>query len=162
MRISIDTDVDTFNSAIKAVHAAYRVDYDPTRPLDEVEEHPGEANVHDDEDDDFLPGRWTPERLDTLVDWLADSDAAAALRYIAEHAPAVDLEEVFTFMGEHTGIEDFNGKHMGGRMSAVGFGIKSIGRGLGPVYDTDYARRKYRMDRRIAEALLKAFNAAEA
>jgi hypothetical protein len=86
---------------------------------------------------------------------LTGSDAAVALRYIAEHAPSVDLDQVFKHMGEHTGIENFDGMAMGGRMSAVGFARNAIGGGVSPIYDTDYNSRKYRMDPKIAAALLE-------
>src|SRR3954452_7961099 len=128
MKISIDTEQDTFDSAIQAVHAAYGI------PLNLGNVPSGE----EDEDDDYLPGNWTPKRLRKLVEWLADSDAAVAVRYIAEHAPSVSLDEAFKFMAEHTGMEDFDGKAMGGRMSAVGFARNAIGGGVAPVYKTDY------------------------
>lgn len=87
--------------------------------------------------------------------WLGDMDATAGVRYIAEHAPGVSMDDVFEFMSEHTGIADFDGKAMGGRMSAVGFGRNSIGGGVGPLYETDTNSRKYRMDERLARALLE-------
>ncbi|HTW16758.1 MAG TPA: hypothetical protein VMF51_16620 [Nocardioides sp.] len=152
MKISIDTDVDSFGSAIGAVHAAYGVSYT------------GGSAPHDEEggdSDDFLPGKWTRPRLKKLVEWLGESDAAMAVRYIAEHAPAVGLDEVFEFMGEETGIKHFDGKAMGGRMSAVGFARNAIGGGVGPIYDTDYNSRKYRMDKRLAAALLEELDAYE-
>lgn len=148
MRISIDTDVDTFENAVAAVYAAYgrpsSSDGEPTG--DDTDEEPA---------DDYLPGHWTPRRIRKLVEWLGESDAAVAVRYIAEHAPAVGMDEMFNFMAKHTGIEGFDGKAMGGRMSAVGFARNSIGGGVGPVYDTDYSARKYRMDKRLAAALLE-------
>lgn len=150
MRISIDTDVDTFDNAISAVCAAYG------EPLPQTTAS-GEDDLED--GDEYLPGRWTPRRLRKLVEWLGDSDAAAAVRYIAEHAPAADMDDVFAHMAEHTGVTDFDGKLMGGRMSAVGFARNSIGGGVGPVYETDYTNRKYRMDKRLATAILEEMDA---
>lgn len=63
-------------------------------------------------------------------------------------------------MADHTGIPDFDGRAMGGCMSAVGFARNSIGGGVGPVYETDYNTRKYRMDKRLAAALLAEMDAA--
>ncbi|HEY3546483.1 MAG TPA: hypothetical protein VGK17_10365 [Propionicimonas sp.] len=153
MKISIDTDVDTFENAIAAVHAAYgRLIGSDGAPVGEgTDEEPG---------DDYLPGHWTPRRIRKLVEWLGESDAAVAVRYIAEHAPAVSMDEMFDFMAQHTGIQGFDGKAMGGRMSAVGFARNSIGAGVGPVYDTDYSARKYRMDKRLAAALLEEMDVA--
>lgn len=150
MRISIDTDVDTFENAVAAVCAAYG------EPLPEEEGEDGVADTGDEdpEDDGYLPGRWNRRRIRRLVEWLGDSDAAVAVRYIAEHAPAVSLDDVFSHMADHTGIAGFDGKAMGGRMSAVGFARNHIG-GVGPVYETDYSARKYRMDMRLAAAVLE-------
>ena len=153
MKVSIDTDVDTFENAMTAVCAAYG------------QALPGSGSGVDgagteDEDDDYLPGHWSPRRIRRLVEWLGDSDAAVAVRFIAEHAPAVSLDEVFSHMAAHTGLEGFDGKAMGGRMSAVGFARNHIG-GVGPVYETDYAARKYRMDKRLAAALLEEMDAVE-
>lgn len=151
MRISIDTEQDTFDSAIHAVHAAYGRTYTG----------PGMAAVSDDGDGDdgYLPGKWTRPRLRQLVEWLGDSDAAVAVRYMAEHAPSVSLDDTFAFMAEYTGLEDFDGKAMGGRMSAVGFARNAIGGGVTGPYDTDYNARKYRMDKKVAEALLEEMDA---
>ena len=149
MKLSIDTDVDTFESAVGAVYAAYGLTYG------------ADGVTEEDDGDGFLPGKWTRPRLKKLAEWLSESDAAVAVRYIAERAPAVDLDEVFDHMAKHTGIDDFDGKAMGGRMSAVGFARNSIGGGVGPIYETDYNARKYRMDKRLAAALLEEMNALD-
>jgi hypothetical protein len=152
MKISIDTDVDTFDSSLKAIHAAYGETLPATGSK-------GSATGTDEEDDDYLPGHWTRPRLRKLVEWLGESDAAVTVRYIAEHAPAVSLDDVFKHMSEHTGIEGFDGKDQGGRMSAVGFACKSIGGGVGRIYETDYNARKYRMDKKLAAAILDEMEA---
>lgn len=145
MKISIDTDHDTLEDAVAAIYAAYgRADHDA-----------GDMK----EDDGYLPGNWNRPRLAKLVEWLGDADAAVALRYIAANAPAVELDEVFQHMADHTGITDFSGKHISGRMSAIGFGRNHIGGNVGPVYETDYSSRKYRMDKGLAEALLEEMDA---
>lgn len=161
MKLSIDTDSDSFDDAVRAVHAAYGVPYG------------GEGSSDGDEDvdegfvggggagEDFYPGRWTRKRIRKLAQWVHGGNADDALRYIADNAPAVDLDEVFSHMAEVTGIDGFNGKHMGGRMSSVGFARNSIGGKVGPVYDTDYGHRKYRMDERLAEVLLEELEALD-
>lgn len=149
MRLSIDTGVDTFESAMAAVHAAYG------RVWPDVIEGDQPSDDEPDNDNGYLPDRWSRRRLRKLVSWLGDSDAAEALRFIAERAPAAPMDEVFLHMADHTGLEEFNGKHMGGRMSAVGHARNHIGGGVGEVYDTDYANRVYRMDKRLAAALLE-------
>ena len=149
MKINIDTEVDAFDSALNAVYAAYG--QMPSTTGDEV----GAG----DKEEDYLPGHWNRRRLRRLVEWLGESDAAVAVQYIAEHAPAVSLDDVFKYMAERTGHANFDGKAMGGRMSAVGFARNHIGGGVGPIYDTDYNARKYRMDKKLAEALLDEMEA---
>lgn len=149
MKLTIDTDIDTFDSALATIQAAYGK-VAPT----------GSSAGADGEDDGYLPGNWTRPRLRKLVEWLGDSDAAVALRYIAENAPAIGIETVFEYMASETGIEEFDGKAMGGRMSAIGFARNHIGGGVKAVYETDYSSRKYRMDKHLAAAILEEFNAA--
>lgn len=157
MKISIDTDVDTFDSAVRAVHAAFGVPYAGSRPIDEVEEVDFEDEGDGSAAEDYFPGKWNRKRIRKLVNYIQD-DAAEALGYIAEHAPSVDIEEVFAHMAEYTGIPDFNGKHMGGRMSSVGFAMKRIPGITGDIVDTDYRYRKYRMDKGIAKVLIEELN----
>lgn len=157
VKISIDTGEDSFEDAIKAVHAAYGVAHQPAGTG-------GAADIDDEPngDEDFFPGNWTRKRIRKLARWVTGGDAAEGLRYIAEHAPAVDLDDVFAHMGEFTGIEDFTGKHMGGRMSSVGFAQNSIGAGVHDIYVTDNKHRKYRMDKGVAKVLLEELEAANA
>lgn len=153
MKLSYDTQEDTFEDALAAVYAAYGRAREDDGPEEDPEDDEGTGA-----DNGYLPGNWTAHRLRKLVAWLGDSDAGVAVRYIAEHAPAVSMDSVFKHMAEHTGLADFDGKAMGGRMSAVGFARNSIGR-VGPVYDTDYGNRQYRMDKRLAAAVLEEMDA---
>lgn len=116
MKITIDTEVDTFDAALAAVQVAYG-----------QSGASGSGPSGSDEDDDgYLPGNWTRPRLRKLVEWLSDSDAAIALRFIAENAPAVGIETVFEHMAEQTGHENFDGKAMGGACQpSVSLGITS-------------------------------------
>lgn len=154
VKLSYDTQVDTFEDALAAVYAAYG----------RTREDDGTVEGADDDEDagadsGYLPGRWNARRLRKLAEWLGESDAAVAVRYIAEHAPAVSMDSVFEHMAEHTGLANFDGKAMGGRMSAVGFARNNIGGGVGPVYETDYGNRQYRMDKRLAAAILEEMDA---
>lgn len=146
----LHSDVDTFDSALATIQAAYGKTV-----------HTGGAADTDDQDDGYLPGNWTRPRLRKLAEWLGASDAAIALRYIAEHAPSISIETVFEHMASETGIANFDGKAMGGRMSAVGFARNHIGGGVKPVYETDYTSRKYRMDKNLAAAILEEMDAVQ-
>lgn len=152
MKLTIDTETDTFDTVL----AAIQIVYGQTAVIE------GGAAEEGEESDGHLPGNWTRPRLRKLVEWLINSDAAIALRFIAENAPAVGIETVFEHMAQKTGNENFDGKAMGGRMSAIGFARNHIGAGVKGVYETDYASRKYRMDKNLATAILEEMDAAEA
>lgn len=159
VRISIDTDEDTFENALKAILAAYGESLPTSAVVSEPPRH--DDDDEDDDEDGYLPGRWTRARVKKLVEWLGHSDAAVAVRYMAENAPAVSLDSTFEHMAERTGIEGFDGRAMGGRMSAVGFARNHIGGGVQPIYDVDYNARKYRMNTKLAAAILEAMDAFE-
>ena len=154
MKITLDTDADTYEGAIATVRAAFGVSESPAEDallpddddLDEIE--------FEEEGDDYLPGNWTRRKLRKVADWVTE-DAAEALRFIAASAPAVGIDDVIEHMAKYTGIEDFGGRHMGGRMSSVGFAQNSIKGVTGNIYDTDYRHRKYRMPEGIAKVLLE-------
>lgn len=153
MKITLDTDTDTYESALATVHAAFGVAafaVEDAAPADEDLEEVDAA----DQADDYLPGNWTRGKLRKVSEWVAE-DAAEALRFIAVNAPAVDIDKVMEHMATYTEIEDFNGKHMGGRMSSVGFAQKAIKGVSATIYDTDYRHRKYRMHEGIAKVLLE-------
>jgi hypothetical protein len=157
MKISLDTEADGFDSAIRAVHAAYGVPYTPSAaPVDDEdpEEIDWETESEDEDSDDYLPGKWNRKRIRKLVNWVTE-DAAEALRYIAENAPAVSIDDVIAHMAKYMEEPKFNGQAMGGRMASVGFAQKRIKGTTGKVVDTDYRHRKYRMDSGIAKVLLE-------
>jgi hypothetical protein len=160
MRISIDTASDTFQDAIAAVHAAYGV---PLTSVADIDDEPDfDTDGDADTQDDFFPGKWTRKRIRKMAEWVAPMDAVEALRYMALHAPAVDIDEVVAHMAKYTGIKDFSGQALGGRMASVGFAKNSINPSGSGIYDTDYKNRKYRMDKGIAKVLLEELDALEA
>lgn len=155
MKITLDTDNDTYEGAIATVRAAFGVTESPAEALvspDEELEDP-ELEVVE-EADDYMPGNWTRRKLRKVAEWVTE-DAAEALRFIAAHAPAVDIDEALEHMAKFTEIEDFGGRHMGGRMSSVGFAQNAIKSVTGDIYETDYRHRKYRMHEGIAKVLLE-------
>lgn len=145
MKISIDTEQDSFASAIQTVHAAYGLKApvgDPTGPAEGV-----------------LPGGWTRETLRRLAEWVGADESAIALRYIAMHAPSVGVDETIEHVRVQTNQPKFDGRAMGGKMSTIGKGRNRFGDGLtGPV-DKDDATRNYRMDQEVATVLLEEMDA---
>src|SRR5690349_12187324 len=100
MKISIDTVEDSFDDAIAAVHAAYGKPQ-PGEASDDDIEVPGSDEDDEPNRDDFYPGKWTRKRIRTVAQYVGTGDAAEALRYMAERAPAVGIDEVLQHMGEH-------------------------------------------------------------
>lgn len=150
MKISIDTEQDSYDSAATALRAIYGIAAPNVATSGEAA-HPEPVGASSGD-------RWNHERLTAFAKWLAP-DAAEAVRYIAAHAPEVSMDEVIEYMGTHLGIEGFTGQQMGGRMASVGFNWKSVP-GIDPETDvppmeTDYKYRLYRMDQRIATTLLE-------
>lgn len=146
MKITLDTEQDTYEGALATIRAAFGV------PTEAKAKSNGKAV--DVQGDDFFPGGYTKKKLKKFADWLA-ADAAEAIRYIAANAPAVSIDEVIAYMGEHLQIDGFGGQHMGGRMASVGFAVNSIAGVEVPPYDTDYKNRMYRMDEKVAAVLLE-------
>lgn len=153
MKISVDTEQDTYDSALAAIQAAFGV----TATSKSSSNGKG-TTANGAEPDDFFPGGYTKKKLKKFAEWLT-ADAAEAVRYIAAHAPAVSIDEVIAYMGEYLQKGEFNGKHMGGRMASVGFAVNSIAGVEVPPYDTDYKNRMYRMDENIAAVLLECLGA---
>jgi hypothetical protein len=152
MKITLDTDADTYEGAIATVRAAFGVTTSPAE--DETPDDDDLEEVGFDDEDDYLPGNWTRRKLRKFARLIAP-DAAEALRVMATNAPAVDIDEVIDHMAEYTGIDGFSGKNIGGRMSSVGFAQNAIKSTSSDIYETDYRHRKYRMHEGIAKVLLE-------
>jgi hypothetical protein len=145
VKISIDTEQDSYDSAAAALRAAYGIATPDIVTSGDVGQHEpvGPAS------DDFWNHR---ERLTIFANGLAP-DAAEAVRYIAAHPPEVSVDEVIEYMGTHLGIEGFSGQQMGGRMASVGFSWKNVPGADEAPMETDYRYRRYYMDERIAAIL---------
>jgi len=150
MQIMLDTDRDSYEGALATVRAAFGVKDPPSKDGAKAENGNGEGKA--DDDDDYLPGKWNRKRLTKFGNWLAN-DAAEAVRYIANNAPAVPIDDTIAHMGKHLGIKGMTGQQMGGRMASIGFSWKAIPGVSGPPLDTDYKHRMYRMDEGIAAVL---------
>lgn len=145
MKISVDTEQDSFTRAITAVHAAYG-----------VTALGSETAASSPAGDGLLAGGWTRETLHRLAEWVGADESAIALRFIAEHAPAVGIDETIEHVKTKTTQPKFDGRAMGGKMSAIGKGRTRIGGGslTGP-HETDRTTRQYRMDEVVAAVLLE-------
>jgi hypothetical protein len=155
MKLTFDTEVDTYESALTALRAAYgRLE----NAAGQAEATPGGEVPAADGDEAYLPGRWSRRKLRKLAEWLDGSYAGIAVRYIAEHAPAVPIDQTIEHLASQVDAE-IDGRQMGGIMSSVGFARNHIGGTTQPVYETDYGSRKYRMSPDIAKVLLEEMDA---
>ena len=153
MRVSFDTEIDSYEAVAATVRAAYGRDAQPAPPAVPA---PGNDPPRVEPADAGVPGRWTRERLAEFARSLAP-DAAEAVRYIAAHAPAVPLDEVIRHMAVHTGIDGFTGQQMGGRMASVGFTCKRMR--MPPPLRVDSRSRQYRVDEDVAAVLREVLGA---
>lgn len=151
MRITIDTDSDTYEGALKTIKAAYGLTGDSTPDLDDDEidtsdnGHTGDSVV--------ILGGWNAKKLRKWARWLRD-DAAEVVRYVAAHAPEVSYDEVAAHLGKVKGLsEPVDGKVLGGAMSSGGHAANAISGVKGQPIDRDHARRVYVIDTRVASVL---------
>lgn len=151
MRLTIDTDEDTYGDVVATIRAAFGILDEPKVTSKSSGKAPPVTNGE--EEDDFFPGGWTTKRLNKFADYLAP-DAAEAVRYIAANAPAASMDDTIAHMGKVLGFPKFNGQSMGGRMASVGFAVNAISGVNAAPYDTDRKHRLYRMDERVAKVLL--------
>lgn len=150
MRITLDTVTDTYEEAAATVMAAYQV----TDEAPACQEPADPAST----DSRFLVGHYTEKRLRRFARNLAP-DAAEAVRWIAENGPAAPIDELIHYMGEWTGIPEFGGQHLGGRLASVGFAVNSIPGVNEAPYAFDRYARVYRMEGPVAAILLDELGA---
>jgi hypothetical protein len=152
VRITIDTDSDTYEGALKTLNAAYGVANASTSDLEGDDEVDGSSNGRAG-DSVVILGGWNAKKLRKWARWLRD-DAAEVVRYLAAHAPEVSYDEVAAHLGAVKGLsEPVDGKVLGGAMSSGGHAANAIPGVKGQPIDRDHARRVYVIDPRVASVL---------
>lgn len=149
MKITLNTEQDTYESSLATLRAAFGVKDSPAGQQDSNGTS-GKA-----EDHDFLPNKYNRKKLKQFADWLAP-DATEGVRFIAFIAAkgtVVSFDDLIAHMAMHCQLPSLTGQQVGGRMSSVGFAWKALKNVGGPPYDTDYRSRVYRMDSGIAAIL---------
>ncbi len=140
MKITIDTETDTFESSVEAVCGAYgqpkpwQWEDEDTK---EVSDNPamvknGASNL--------LPGGWNEKKLRKWVSYLTANAQAVSL-FVAQSAPEVSFEAVA-------------GKLLGGTMSSGGHALKHIAGVKSQPFDRDWSRGLYVIDARVAKILV--------
>ncbi|MDO3687370.1 hypothetical protein [Micromonospora sp. C28ISP2-4] len=150
MRVTVDTDTDSFEQAVATVYAAYGKEFEwkggeaTTAPTQKVPHGSGSS---------ILPGGWTEKKLRKWASYLQE-DAQHVVRYVAAHGPEVSYDDVQDFLGKLRGLTGpVDGKVLGGAMSSGGHALKYIPGVNSQPIDRDHARRLYVIDTRFATVL---------
>jgi hypothetical protein len=154
VRISLDTTSDSFETALSAVYSAYGMSPVAHAAADGSK---GKAKTNGDASD-VLPGGWNAKKLKKWSSYLTENAQALTL-FVAQNAPEVDYDDAAAHLGEVMGLASpVDGKLLGGTMSSGGHALKHVAGVNGQPIDRDHARRRYVIDERVAEALVKALS----
>lgn len=146
MQLTIDTERDTFDIALKALLGAYGKGSEQSECSPATETPLSTANVQLGQ----MSGGWD-ERL--LRRWALDlsSDAKEVVRFVAAQAPSVAYDDVAAHLSKVIG-KSVDGKYLGGVMSSGGFALRNVAMKDQPI-GRNHSRRRYEIDPRIASVL---------
>nr|WTB12051.1 hypothetical protein OG546_49690 [Streptomyces antimycoticus] len=160
MRLTIDTETDTYEQAIAAVQAAYGLR--PVTPDDwpeppPVDPRPGPQDLGDDD----IGNGWSEQALFRMVASLMPG-ARAVLRRITDLGGTASFDEVQQYFANHPTSPIATAK-MGGTLTS----IKAVHRRVAPtgasqLLQRDERARLYQIDRALVEGLRRAFAIADA
>ncbi|MGW1752371.1 hypothetical protein ACWCRD_43610 [Streptomyces sp. NPDC002092] len=160
MRLTIDTETDTYEQALAAVQAAYGLR--PAVPVawpdaPAADPRPGPQDLAD---DDLAEG-WTDQLLFRVVASLVPG-ARAVLRRITELGGAASYEEVQHHFAGHP-TNPIPPSKIGGTLTSVKAVQRRTGpEDAGPLLQRDERARHYRIDDALVAGLARAFALADA
>lgn len=160
MRLTIDTETDTYEQAIAAVQAAYGLRPDvpaawPDAPASDP--RPGPQDLADDE----LADGWTDQLLFQLIAALMPG-ARAVLRRITELGGTASYDDVQQHFAHHP-THPIPTSRIGGSLTSVKAVQGRVGPdGVGPLLQRDERARRYRIDDVLVPGLQRAFALADA
>jgi len=160
VKITIDTDVDSYQNAVQTLNAAYAVGDDE----DDQEREPGAPKPAGSAKNGstVIVGGWNAKKLRKWASYLKD-DAAEVVRYVAAHAPEVSFDDVAEHLGTAKGLGGpVDGKVLGGAMSSGGHAANVISGVKGQPIDRDHARRMYVINEQVAQVLADELGAPTA
>ncbi|MFG2961501.1 hypothetical protein ACGF5O_48285 [Streptomyces sp. NPDC048291] len=159
MRLTIDTETDTYEQAIAAVQAAFGLRPGiPAVWLDApaVEPRPGPQDLADGD----LADGWTDQLLFHMIASLAPG-ARAVLRRITELGGAASYEDVQHHFASHP-ASPIPLSGIGGTLTSVKAVQRRVGpEGAGPLLQRDERARRYRIDDVLVAGLQRAFALAD-
>lgn len=152
MRVSIDTELDEYDDAVRAVNAAYGYKMDGDES--DYGEGGGSSPTTSSNGSTVLPGGWTEKKLRKWAGLLTE-DAQEIVSYIAANPPEVSWDDVAKHLGAVKGLSGpVAGNVVGGAMSSGGHARKKLrGAPKNQPLDRDYVQRVYAIDERIAAIL---------
>ncbi|MEU5200372.1 hypothetical protein AB0G86_41090 [Streptomyces scabiei] len=160
MRLTIDTETDTYEQAIAAVQAAYGLRPDvpaawPDAPVAEPRPSPQDLA-----DDDLADG-WTDQLLFQLIAALMPG-ARAVLRRITELGGTGSYDDVQQHFAHHP-THPIPISRIGGALTSVRAVQRRVGPdSAGPLLQRDERARRYRIDDVLVAGLQRAFALADA
>ncbi|WP_432198246.1 hypothetical protein [Streptomyces sp. bgisy027] len=160
MRLTIDTETDTYEQAIAAVQAAYGLRPDvpaawPDAPA--TSPRPGPQDLAADE----LANGWTDQLLFQLIAALMPG-ARAVLRRITELGGTASYEDVQQHFADHP-THPIPPSKIGGTLTSVKAVQRHVGPdGASPLLQRDERARRYRIDNALVASLQRAFALADA
>lgn len=160
MRLTIDTETDTYEQAIAAVQAAYGLRpcvpaVWPDAPV--AEPRPGPQDLADDD----LADGWTDQLLFQLIAALMPG-ARAVLRRITELGGTASYDDVQQHFAHHP-THPIPVSRIGGTLTSVRAVQRHVGPdGAGPLLQRDERARRYRIDDVLVTGLQRAFALADA
>lgn len=159
VRLTIDTETDSYEQAIAAVQAAYGLRPDVPaywKDAPATEPRPGPEDLGEDD----LGNGWTDRLLFQLIGSLMPG-ARAVVRYIVEMGGTAPYGQVQQYFANHP-TDPITRTKIGGSLTSV----KAVQRRVGPagadhLLQRDEQARLYRIDRALVEGLIRAFALAD-
>lgn len=157
MRLTIDTETDTYEQAIAAVQAAYGMQ--PVTPADWPEAPDSRPGPQDLAADDLADG-WSEQLLFQMIAALMPG-ARAVLRRITDLGGVASYDDVQQYFAEHP-VTMIPPSRIGGTLTSVKAVQRRVGpAGAGPLLQRDEPARRYRIDDVLVAGLTRVFVLAD-
>lgn len=158
MRLTIDTETDTYEQAIAAVQAAYGMR--PVTPADWPEASDPRPGPQDLAADDLADG-WSEQLLFQMIAALMPG-ARAVLRRITDLGGTASYDDVQQHFAEHP-VTPIAPSRIGGTLTSIKAVQRRVGPdGAGPLLQRDERARRYSIDDILVAGLQRAFALADA
>lgn len=153
MRLTIDTETDTYEQALAAVQAAYGLQ--PATPPDWPEAPDPRPGPQDLADADLADG-WSEQSLFQLITALMPG-AREVLRRITDLGGTASYDDVQQHFAHHP-THPIPLSRIGGTLTSVKAVQRRVGPdGAGPLLQRDERARRYRIDDALVPGLMRAF-----